>query len=78
MEHAATLKRPPPPEPVRLLMAGAMAFIKGGVISAIVVAPFLGIWAAVGTTLAFSSFCTSQAHKKGPALGWLSEIVLGK
>ena len=69
MEHAATLKRPPPPEPVRLLMAGAMAFIKGGVISAIVVAPFLGIWAAVGTTLAFSSFCTWLAHKKGPGVG---------
>jgi len=69
MEHVAPLKRPPPPEPVRLLMAAAMAFIKGGVISAILVAPFLGIWAAVGTTFAFSSFCTWLAHKKGPGVG---------
>jgi len=67
--EAASHKRPPPPEPVRLMMAAFMAFIKGAVVSAIVIAPFLGIWAAVGTSLAFTSFCVWLAHKKGPGVG---------
>ena len=62
-------KRPPPPEPVRLMMTALMAFIKGAVVSAIVIAPFLGIWAAVGTSLAFTTFCVWLAHKKGPGVG---------
>ena len=62
-------KRLPPPEPIRLLMTAFMAVIKGGVISAIVVLPFLGVWPAVGTSLAFMSFCVWLAHKKGPGVG---------
>ncbi len=69
MTETTTLKRPPPPEPIRLMMTAFMAFIKGAVISAIVIAPFLGIWAAVGTSLAFTSFCVWLAHKKGPGVG---------
>ncbi|AXX98103.1 hypothetical protein [Profundibacter amoris] len=67
--EATTPKRLPPPEPVRLMMTAFMAFIKGAVVSAIVIAPFLGIWAAVGTSLAFTSFCVWLAHKKGPGVG---------
>ncbi len=67
--EAASHQRPPPPEPVRLMMTAFMAFIKGAVVSAIVIAPFLGIWAAVGTSLAFTSFCVWLAHKKGPGVG---------
>jgi len=67
--EAASHKRLPPPEPVRLMMTAFMAFIKGAVVSAIVIAPFLGIWAAVGTSLAFTSFCVWLAHKKGPGVG---------
>ena len=66
---ATAPKRRPPPEPVRLMMTAFMAFIKGAVVSAIVIAPFLGIWAAVGTSLAFTSFCVWLAHKKGPGVG---------
>ncbi len=62
-------KRPPPPEPIRLMMTAFMAFIKGAVVSAILIAPFLGIWAAVGTSLAFTAFCVWLAHKKGPGVG---------
>lgn len=66
-------KRPPPSEPVRLFMAGVLAFIKGGVVSAIVVAPFFGIGAAVGTALAFSAFCVWLAHRKGPGVGLIEK-----
>ena len=59
-------KRPQPSEPMRLLMTAFMAFLKGAVVSAIVIAPFFGIWAAVGMSLAFASFCVWLAHKKGP------------
>ncbi|WP_457651006.1 hypothetical protein [Profundibacter sp.] len=69
MTEATTLKRPHPPEPIRLMMTAFMAFIKGAVISAIVIAPFLGIWAAVGTSLAFTAFCVWLAHKKGAGGG---------
>lgn len=51
------------------MMTALMAFIKGAVVSAIVIAPFLGIWAAVGTSLAFTTFCVWLAHKKGPGVG---------
>ena len=59
----------PPSEHRRLMMAALMAFIKGAVVSAVAVAPFLGIWPAVGTTLAFTLFCVWLAHKKGSAVG---------
>ena len=62
-------KRPPPSEPMRLMMAGFMAFIKGGIGSAIVVAPFFGIAAAVGTASAFALFCVWLAHREGPGIG---------
>ncbi len=65
----ASARRAPPPEPMRLLMAGVMAFIKGAVVSAVAIAPFLGPWAAAGTALAFSAFCVWLAHKKGPGVG---------
>ena len=64
-------KRLPPPEPVRLMMAAFMAFIKGAVVSAIVIAPFLGVWTAVATALAFMTFCVWLAHKKGPGSGMI-------
>ncbi len=69
MTTATIPKRLPPPEPIRLLMTAFMAFIKGAVISAILVAPFLGIGPAVGTSLAFTMFCVWLAHKKGPGVG---------
>ena len=69
MTTTAIPKRLPPPEPIRLLMTAFMALIKGAVISAILVAPFLGIWPAVGTSLAFTTFCVWLAHKKGPGVG---------
>ncbi len=69
MTETTPLKRPPPPEPIRLMMTAFMAFIKGAVVSAIVIAPFLPIWVAVGTTLAFTTFCVWLAHKKGPGVG---------
>lgn len=56
-------KRPPPPEPMRLVMAGFMAFIKGGIGSAIVVAPFFGVGTAIGTTTAFALFCVWLARR---------------
>lgn len=62
-------KRLPPPEPIRLLMTAFMALIKGAVVSAIIVLPFLGVWPAVGTSLAFMTFCVWLAHKKGPGVG---------
>jgi len=69
MTTSRTPKRLPPPEPIRLMMTAFMAFIKGAVVSAIVIAPFLPIWVAVGTTLAFTTFCVWLAHKKGPGVG---------
>jgi len=72
MEEAAPYiapKRLPPPEPIRLMMTAFMALIKGAVVSAIVVLPFLGIWPAVGTSLVFTTFCVWLAHKKGPGVG---------
>jgi len=69
MTTTAIPKRLPPPEPIRLLMTAFMALIKGAVISVIVIAPFLPIWVAVGTTLAFTTFCVWLAHKKGPGVG---------
>jgi len=65
---AARPTRSPPPEHIRLMMAAFMAFIKGAVVSAILVVPFLGVWAAVGTSLVFTCFCVWLAHKKGPAM----------
>ncbi len=62
-------RRAPPSEPMRLLMAGMLAFIKGGVVSAIVVAPFFGVGAAFGTATAFALFCVWLAHRKGPGSG---------
>lgn len=62
-------KRPPPPEPLRLAMTGFMAFVKGALGSAIVIAPFFGVWAAVATALTFTTFCVWLAHKNGPGVG---------
>jgi len=56
-------KRPPPSEPMRLMMAGFMAFIKGGIGAAIVVAPFFGIAAALASTMAFTLFCVWLARR---------------
>ena len=62
-------RRPPPPESTRLMMTAFMAFIKGAVISAIVIAPFLGLWVAAGMALAFTGFCVWLAYLKGPGTG---------
>ena len=66
-EHLS--KRPPPSEPVRLMMAFFMAFIKGGIGAAIAIAPFFGALAAFGVALAFALFCTWLAHRAGPGVG---------
>ncbi len=71
MEHHPT-KRPPPSAPVRLIMAFFMAFIKGGIGSAIIVAPFFGVGAALATTTAFALFCLWLAHRAGVGNGDLA------
>ncbi len=70
--RAPAQDRPPPSEPVRLLMAGAMALVKGGLVAAIVVAPFFGVAAAPGAALGFSVFCVWLAHRAGPGSGGAS------
>lgn len=62
-------KRPPPSELMRLVMAGFMAFIKGGIGSAIVIAPFFGGAAALATATAFALFCVWLAHRSGSVAG---------
>ena len=69
---AAPAKRPPPSEPVRLTMAFFLAFIKGGIGSAIIVAPFFGIGAALAATTAFALFCLWLAHRAGVGNGDLA------
>ncbi|HGG06131.1 MAG TPA: hypothetical protein ENK28_11795 [Aliiroseovarius sp.] len=55
-----------PSKAVRLFSTGFMAFIKGAIGSAFLVAPFFGPWAALGTTLAFTAFCLGLAVRKLP------------
>ena len=61
--------RAAPNPAMRLVSAGCIAFLKGAVVSAVVVAPFFGIGAAFASALAFCAFCTWLAWRKGPGVG---------
>ena len=67
MAHkAAENSQSGPTTPKRLAVAGGMALLKGGVVSAIIIAPFFGIAAAVASATAFSAFCIGLALWRGP------------
>ncbi len=55
-----------PSKGVRLFSTGFMAFIKGAIGSAFLIAPFFGPWAALATTLAFTTFCLGLAVRRLP------------
>ena len=63
---AAPRRQAAPSRAVRLFSTAFMAFIKGAVGSALVIAPFFGLWAALATTLAFTGFCLWLAMRRLP------------
>jgi len=57
-------RRPPPRKATRLILAGLLAFLKGGVVSTLVVVPFFGVSAAIGTASAFALITVWLSERK--------------
>ncbi len=53
-----------PARGMQLVAGGFMAFVKGAIGSAFIIAPFFGLWAALATTLAFTGFCLWLAARR--------------